>query len=56
MVDVAAAVVADDGADVLGDAGEVGDEFFGRFLAELGVLFDGAVEVGDVGLVVLVVV
>ncbi len=56
VVDVAAAVVADDGADVLGDAGEVGDELFGGFLAEFGVLLDRAVEVGDVGLVMLVVV
>ena len=56
VVDVAAAVVLDDLADVFGDGGEVLDEVFGGLLAELGVLFDGAVEVGDVGLVVLVVV
>ena len=56
VVDVAAAVVLDDVADVFGDGVEVLDEVFGGFLAEVGVLFDGAVEVGDVGLVVLVVV
>ncbi len=56
VVDVAAAVVLDDLADILRDGGEVLDEFFGGLLAELGVLLDGAVEVGDVGLVVLVVV
>jgi hypothetical protein len=56
VVDVAAAVVLDDLADVLGDAGEVFDQLFRRLFAQVGVLFDGAVEVGDVGLVVLVVV
>ncbi len=56
VVDVAATVVLDDFADVLGNAGKVLDEFFGAFAAELRVLFDRAVEIGDVGLVVLVVV
>ncbi len=56
VVDVAAAVVLDDLADVFGDAGEVFDELFGRLFADLGVLLDRAVEIGDVGLVVLVVV
>jgi hypothetical protein len=56
VVDVAAAVVLDDLADVFGDGGEVLDEVFGGLGAEVGVLLDGAVEVGDVGLVVLVVV
>ena len=56
VVDVAAAVVLDDFADVFGDGGEVLNELLGGLAAEVGVLFDGAVEVGDVGLVVLVVV
>ena len=56
VVDVAAAVVADDAADVLGDGARCLSRSSGGFLAELGVLFDGAVQVGDIGLVVLVVV
>ncbi len=56
VVDVAAAVVLDDLANVLGNAGEVFEELLGRLFADLGVLFDCTVEVGDVGLVVLVVV
>ena len=56
VVDVAAAVVLHDLADVLGDGGEVPDEVFGGFGGQFRVLVDGAVEVGDVGLVVLVVV
>jgi len=56
VVDVAAAIVLDDFANVLGDAGEVLDELLGGFLAEFCVLFYRAVEIGDVGLVVLVVV
>jgi hypothetical protein len=55
VVDVTSAVVADDGADIFGDAGEVGEELFGGLFAEVGILFDGSVEVGDVGLVMLVV-
>src|ERR1039458_7737576 len=56
VVDVAAAVVADGAADVLGDGGEVLDEVFDGPGTQFGVLFDGGVQVGDVGLVVLVVV
>jgi hypothetical protein len=55
VVDVAATAVLDDFADVLGDGGEVGDELFGGLGAEFGVLVDGSVKVGDVGLVMLVV-
>jgi hypothetical protein len=56
VVDVAAAVVADGGADVFGDGGEGFDEVFGGFVGEVGLGGDGGVEVGDVGLVVLAVV
>ena len=56
VVDVAAAVVLDDLAYVFGDAGEVLEELLRRFLADLGVLLYRAVQIGDVGLVVLVVV
>ena len=56
VVDVAAAVVLHDLADVFGDAGEVLDQLFGGLLAEFGVFVDRAVQIGDVGLVVLVVV
>src|SRR6266702_5242747 len=53
---MAAAVVLDDFADVLGDGAKILDEVFGRAGAEVGVLLDGAVEIGDIGLVMLVVV
>ena len=56
VVDVAAAVVLDDLAHVFGDGAEVLDQVLGRLRAEFGVLLDRAVQVGDVGLVVLVVV
>ena len=55
-LDVAAAVVADDAADVFGDGVEVVDEVIGRFGGQIGVVGQRAVDVGDVGLVVLVVV
>jgi len=35
---------------------QIAEQVFGRVLAEVGVLLDGAVQIGDVGLVVLVVV
>src|SRR4051812_38579099 len=54
---VAAAVVSYCGFDVIGDHGEVvGEEFVEGFAIEVGVLGDGCVEVGDVGVVVLAVV
>ncbi len=56
VVHVAAAVVADGGADVFGNGGESFDEVFGGFVGEVGLGGDGVVEVGDVGLVVFVVV
>jgi hypothetical protein len=56
VVDVATAVVADGAADVLGDGGEVLDEVFDGLGTQFRVLVDGGVQVGDVGLVVLVVV
>ena len=56
VVDVSAAGVLDDLADVFGDGGEVPDEVFGGFGGQLGVLLDGGVEIGDVGMVMLVMV
>src|SRR5271155_3576216 len=56
VVDVAAAVVADDGADILGNVVDVSQQVLGSVFAEFGVLLDGAIEVIDVGLVMLVVV
>jgi hypothetical protein len=53
---MAAAIVLHDLADVLGDGAEVLDEVFGALGGKFGVLIDGSVEVGDVGLVVLIVV
>src|SRR5579875_81416 len=55
VVDVAAAVVPHHGADLLGHAGQVLQQLFRGLLAELGVLLHRTVEVGDIGLVVLVV-
>ncbi len=55
VVDVAAAVVADDGANVFRHAVQIAQQVFSRVFAEVGMLLDGAVERGDVGLVVLVV-
>ncbi len=48
MVDVAAGVVADGGADPFGDLVEIGEEFLGGMLVEIGVVSDGLVEVVDV--------
>jgi len=53
---VAAAVVAHDGADVLGDAVDVAEEILGCVFPEFRMLFDGSVEVSYVGLVMLIVV
>ena len=50
------ALVADRGADGVGDGAKVGDELLGGFNGEVGVAGDGGVEVVDVGGVVLVVV
>jgi hypothetical protein len=49
------AVVADRTADILGHGGEVGDELFEALVLQVGPL-GHTVEVGDVGVVVLVVV
>ncbi len=49
MVDVATGIVADGGADPFGDLVEVGEEFLGRILVEIGVVGDGLVQVVDVG-------
>ncbi len=54
VIHVAAAVVAHDGADVLGHGAQVFHELLGAFALELGP-FDGVVQLGDVGRVVLVV-
>ena len=55
VVHVAAAVIADDAANIFGNAGEIGNELLRRLLAEFRMLFNSAVEVGDVGLMVLIV-
>ena len=56
VVGVPAAVVADDGADVLGDGAEVGDQYVHVAGVCLRVSLEGVVEVGDVAAVVLRVV
>ena len=56
VVQVAADIVAEAGADGLGGILEVFEEFFGRKLREFGVAGQEFVGVRDVGLVVLVVV
>jgi hypothetical protein len=53
---MAATVVADYRTYIFRNAGQIGKELFGGLLAEVRVLFNRAVEVGDVGLVMLVVV
>src|SRR5690606_16415688 len=53
VVHVSAGVVADGGADVLGDAAEVFDEFVGAFRFEVRFAGDGVVQVGDVCLMML---
>lgn len=55
MIDVPAGVVADGGADAFGDLVEVGEEFLGRMLLEIGIVSDGLVEVVDVASVVFAV-
>src|ERR1039457_3634748 len=52
VVDVAAAVVLNDLADIFGNGAEIFDEVFGGTGAKVGVFLDGAIEVGDVGLVI----
>jgi hypothetical protein len=56
VVDVAAAVVADCGANVFGDGVEIADQFFRSLLGQLGMFFEGCVEILDVGTVMHVVV
>src|SRR5262249_35818520 len=56
MVEVPAAAVADDGADVVRDAVQVAEERLDAPVAELGVLLDRTVQVVDVRRVVPVVV
>nr|POE56200.1 hypothetical protein CFP56_69153 [Quercus suber] len=53
VVGVAASVVTDEGALVSGDLIELGDQIIDGEGAEIGVVLDGAVEVVDVGLVML---
>jgi hypothetical protein len=55
VVDVSAAIVLHNFAYIFGDGAEVLDKIFWRFFAQLGVFFDGSVEIGDVSLMVLVV-
>ena len=57
VVVVAAAIVADGGADFLGDDGQVvGEDFVERLAVKIGCAFaDGFVEIGDVGVVMLAV-
>ena len=54
--DVAAAVVLHDRAHIFRNCVEILDQLLGRLLAQFGMLLDRAVQVRDVGLVVLVVV
>ena len=56
VVGMAAAVVSDGTANVFGNSRQVSNEFFRRFAEEFRMLFNGAVQIVDVGLVVLVVV
>ena len=53
---MAAAVVADDAANVFGDGGQVADQVVNGLGGQIGVVGQGGVHVVDVGLVVLVVV
>jgi hypothetical protein len=56
VVGVAAAVVANGGANFLGDLGQVADQVVNGFGGQIGMIGQGGVEVVDVGLVVLAVV
>ena len=56
VVDVASAVVADGGADVVGHGVEVADEIFGGLAGQVGMLLDGGIQILHVGAVVHVVV
>ena len=56
VVYVTAGVVADGGADSVGDSGEVADEGVGGFGFEVRVGGEGVIEIGDVRLVVFAVV
>ncbi len=56
VVDVAAAVVADRGADIFWNIIQVAKQVFGRMLRQVRVLFDGSIQVGDIGLMMLVMV
>ena len=56
VVDVAAGVVADGGADVGGKGVEALEEFLGGLFLEVGMGGEGLVEIVDVGGVVLTVV
>ena len=53
---MAAAVVADGAANVFRDGVEVADQIFGTFAEQLRMLFEGGVEILDVGTVMHVVV
>ena len=56
VIGVAAAVVADRGANLRGDLGQIADQIVNGLGGQLGVAGEGGVEVVDVGLMVLVVV
>jgi hypothetical protein len=55
VVDVASAIVADGGADVVWNGVEVADEFVSGFVGKIGVLLDGGVEILHIGAVVHIV-
>ena len=50
---MAAAVVADDAADVFRNGIQILDQVFDGFVRELGFVLEGVVDVGDVSLVML---
>ena len=56
VVGVASAVVADGGANIFGNGVQIADEVVNGFGGEIGVIGQGGIDVGDVGLVMLVVV
>ena len=53
---MAAAIVADCGADVFGNGIEVADQFIGRFAGQFGMLLDGGIQILYVGTMMHVVV
>jgi hypothetical protein len=55
VIDVPAAIVADSGADVFGNGIQITQQFFGALGLQVGIFFQGCIQIFDIRTVVPVV-